>query len=179
MHNARDDQDRPLWKFLEALHIRIKNLEEVVDESIRKTHIASSSPQKTASIIDSCVARLEQRLSLVYNYNEIPAKSEKKYCCPADSCNRSYSRMDRFHDHIRESPGSGHKSLRFIIDETRCFQCNFPYRKPQDLVLHEISDHKDGYMSRIKSLVEYLRSAPSKQVPRLIYTWTACLSMNE
>ena len=163
MHNAGDDLDRPLWKFLEALHIRIKNLEEVVEECIRKTHIASESPQKTASILDSCVARLEQKFSLVYNYNESPAGSEKKCCCPADSCNRSYSRMDRFHDHIRESPGLGHKSLRSIIDETRCLQCNFPYRRLYDLVSHEMMDHEDGCISRIKAFVQCFRSTPSKQ----------------
>jgi len=165
MDNAGVDPDRPLWKFLEALHIRIKNLEEVVEECIRKTHIVSESPQKTASILESCVARLEQKLSLVYNYNESPTGSDKKYCCPADSCNRSYSRMDRFHDHIRESPGLGHKSLVSIIDETRCLQCNFPYRRPHDLVSHEVSDHKDGYMSRIQAFVQHFRSTSSKQSP--------------
>jgi len=167
MHNAGVDPDRPLWKFLQALHIRIKNLEEVVEECIRKTHIASESPQKTASILDSCVARLEQKLSLVYNYNESPTGSEREYCYPADSCNRSYSRMDLFHGHIRGSPGLGHKSLKSIIDETRCLQCNFPYRSPHELVSHEMIDHKDGYMSRIQAFVQHFRSTSSKQNPMI------------
>ena len=150
---------------LEALHIRIKNLEEVVEECTRERHVVSESPQKSASIVDSCVARLEQNLSLVYNYNESPTGSDKEYDCPADSCNRSYARMDRLYDHIRNSPGLGHKSLLSIINETRCFQCDFPYQRPHHLVAHEMRDHKDGYMSRIQAFVQHFRSTSSKHNP--------------
>jgi len=165
MDNAGVDPDRPLWNFLEALQIRIKNLEEAVEECIRKTHIVPESPQKTASILESCVARLEQKLCLVYNYNESPTGSEKKYRCPADSCNRSYSRMDNFHNHIRASPGLGHQFLMSIIDETRCLQCNILYERTHDLVSHEMLVHKDGYMSRIQAFVQHFRSTSSKQSP--------------
>ncbi len=141
------------------------NLEAVVEECSEgngRGSDSSHSPRNIANILESRVSRLEQTLNVVYNYARCSTSSEGKLLCPADSCNRSYANVDRFHSHIRESPGVGHKALLPIINQKRCLHCNKDFGRTKDLFHHETSAHNEGYRSRIERLVQYFWEPSSK-----------------
>ena len=173
---SEDDEERSLWKFLEALSIRIDNLEEVKKNDSRQNRRdfgASDSPQQTANALQNRVHTLEENVDLRYNFNQSSASSDKKIICPADSCNRSYTNTDRLHSHIRESPGVGHKTLLHMINQTHCFQCNKDFKRTKEFFHHETKFHKEGYNTRIQRFVQFFWEPSSKQ--RVLIRRISCL----
>ena len=94
-----------------------------MSHSVEPPHSIQTIPSATAALCHR-VSRLEDAMKLKYNFPEVLEEVSRKTFCPADNCNRSYFEKDRLHNHIRTSPGSGHKFLISIIDQKYCLHCD-------------------------------------------------------
>lgn len=100
------------------------------------------------------ISSLEQKKG---TFQFLPQKSNGNWSCPADSCNRSYKRLDLYHEHIRKAKGHGHAILKRIIEEQTCRECDYTFESPNGLLAHDRLTHGQNYLSRIHIVIPFLR----------------------
>src|SRR4051812_33753630 len=96
---------RLFYTLLEALEARVWALEQ------KSTTRAEQTTQKSISDLMIALGGRITKLEHKSQYYFLPQKKKGSWDCPADSCNRRYKRLDRYHEHIRAAGGYGHAIL--------------------------------------------------------------------
>ncbi|PVH90603.1 hypothetical protein DM02DRAFT_636699 [Periconia macrospinosa] len=144
------DHNRRLFNMLEALEARVRFLEQTSTTGTEQRTTGSISA--LISALGGRIIKLEQERHTIHF---LPQKQAGNWQCPADSCNRSYKRLDRYHEHIREAEGYGHAILKRIIDKQTCRQCDYPCGSANGLLHHERYTHGEDYSSRIEIIIPF------------------------
>lgn len=170
------------WRTLESFEARVSCLEtptfglisDILDFRVSlleaKVHANEQHYTVNAEHVNGLalrIARLEEYKGIVYNFREEIRVSEELVVCPDKSCKENFHRAGDLTTHYRRKHGPLFQSISM---QSKCYPCGTAFPSSKALTDHEITVHKEKYLSRSELFLPMFHIHQAQMVPGLSET---------